>query len=338
MRIEDAAGPPDRRRVAVRDRLARRAADHLHGQRRRAPGHARAPEPERCGSTPARTWRTVERATATGDVDLVSGAGAPLPGSTAPASETKRLRSQRLEIVFRAKGILQEAVATGAASLEIEPGPSEKAERRRVSGPRLRFDFDAEGRLLSVQGPRGTSARSGARDRSLLTRRAARAGRLSRAAGRERHVRGVARPADGRGARRRVRGLGGVRGAGAQGLGRPLRLRRRGGHAACSRATRASWTRPRARSCEGREIRIGTRTRAVQASGNVRHSVAGEGPRRRRPAAGPGADRVRVPRVRVRPADANGALPRERARPLGNRRGAGAAHHARRGRGPGSGA
>ena len=60
----------------------------------------------------------------------------------------------------------------------------------------------------------------------------------------------------------------------------------------------------------GREIRIGTRTRAVSASGNVRHSVAGKkGRGGARCLRRPGADGVRLPRVRVRPGHAHGALP-----------------------------
>jgi lipopolysaccharide transport protein LptA len=218
----------------------------------------------------------VERATAVGDVDMVSGAGAPVPGSAAPGSGTKRLRSQRLEVVFRAKGILQQAVATGAASLEIEPGPSETQERRRVSGPRLRFDFDAEGRLLSVHGPRGTSARTGVRDRSLLT----------------------AEPlTPGVGAARRVESdtfvaaldpvTGAVKDAVFEGsvvFDEPGRKAWAGHSAFDAAAATLVLTRdPRildeaeGSELRGREIRIGTRTRAVSASGNVRHSLAGKG-------------------------------------------------------------
>lgn len=218
----------------------------------------------------------VERATAIGDVDLLSGAGDPVPGSAAPASGTKRLRSQRLEVVFRSKGILQDAVATGAASLEIEPGPSEPAERRRVSGPRLRFDFDAEGRLLSLHGPRGTSPRSGARDRSLLVSEPLTPGAL---------------------AARRVESdafvasldpvTGAVRDAVFEGsvvFNEPGR-KAWAGHSGFDAATGTLLlTRdPRivdeaeGSELRGREIRIGTRTRAVTASGNVRHTVAGKG-------------------------------------------------------------
>jgi len=215
----------------------------------------------------------VERATAVGDVDMLAGAGAPVPGSAASGSGTKRLRSQRLEVLFREKGILQQAVATGAASLEIEPGPSETKERRRVSGPRLRFDFDAEGRLLSVHGPRGTSARTGARDRSLLSA--------------EPLTPGVA-------ASRRVESdsfvaaldpaTGAVKDAVFEGsvvFDEPGR-KAWAGHSAFDAAagtlvlTRDPRIQDEAEGSElrGREIRIGTRTRAVSAIGNVRHTVA----------------------------------------------------------------
>jgi lipopolysaccharide transport protein LptA len=215
---------------------------------------------------------TVERAIARGDVDMLTGAGDPVPGSTAPAAGTKRLRSQQLEVLFRAKGILQEAVATGAASLEVEPGPSEAAERRRISGPRLRFDFDAEGRLLSLHGPRAASARPGARERSLL----------------------VAEPlAPGAGAARRVESdsfvasldpvSGAVRDAVFEGsvvFDEPGRKAWAGHSAFDAAAGRLVLTRdPRildaaeGSELRGREIRIGTRTRAVSASGNVRHSI-----------------------------------------------------------------
>jgi lipopolysaccharide transport protein LptA/LPS export ABC transporter protein LptC len=217
--------------------------------------------------------QAVERATATGDVDLVAGAGAPLPGSTAPGSGTRRLRSQKLEVVFRAKGVLQEAVATGAASLEIEPGPSEARERRRVSGPRLRFDFDAEGRLLSVQGPRGTSA--GARDRSLVH-----AEPLDPAAGVARRVESDSFVAT----------LDPVTGAvqeavfeGSVAFEEPGR-KAWAGHSAFDAAagmlvlTRDPRIQDEAEGSElrGREIRVHTRTSAVWASGNVRHTVAGK--------------------------------------------------------------
>src|SRR6185436_7214336 len=55
---------------------------------------------------------TVERATATGNVDLLTGADATLPNSTTASDGNKRLRSQRLETVFRAKGVLQQMTTT----------------------------------------------------------------------------------------------------------------------------------------------------------------------------------------------------------------------------------
>jgi lipopolysaccharide transport protein LptA len=223
----------------------------------------------------------VRRATATGDVDLVSGAGAALPGAAAadlaaPSGGSKRLRSQKLEVAYRAKGILHQALATGAASLEVEPAPSEARERRRVSGPRLRFDFDEQGRLASVHGPRAAVARPGPKDRSVLT----------------------AEPLEGaEGAPRRVEsdsfvatldpGTGAVQGSefeGSVAFSEPGR-KAWAGHSTYDTAagtlvlTREPRILDEAEGSElrGREIRIGTRTRAVAASGGVRHEVKGKG-------------------------------------------------------------
>jgi len=217
----------------------------------------------------------VERAIAVGDVDLVSGAGEPLPGA-APSGGGKRLRSQRLEVVFRTKGILQEAVATGAALLEIEPAPSEAKERRRISGPQLRFDFDAEGRLLSVGAPRGTSAGTPARDRSLLTSEP-----LTPGAGVARRVESDSFVAALDAA------TGAVKNAvfeGSVAFEEPGR-KAWAGHSTFDVAagslvlTRDPRILDEAEGSElrGKEIRIGTRTRAVSASGNVRHSLPGKG-------------------------------------------------------------
>ncbi len=219
---------------------------------------------------------TVERATATGNVDTVSGPGAPLPGSAAAPAGSRRLRSQKLEVAFRAKGILQEAVASGAASLEIEPGPGQPPERRRVSGARLRFDFDEEGRLLSLQGPRGSNPRSGARDRTVLT-----AEPLAAGAGFARRVESdtfVASldPASGA-----------VRDAvfeGSVAFSEPGR-KAWAGHSFFDAGpgslllTRDPRIVDEAEGSElrGREIRIGTRTRGVNAVGNVRHTIAAKG-------------------------------------------------------------
>jgi hypothetical protein len=55
-------------------------------------------------------------------------------------------------VVFRSKGIVQEATAVKAASLEIDTGPGEVLEKRRITAPQLRFGFDELGRLVSLQG------------------------------------------------------------------------------------------------------------------------------------------------------------------------------------------
>jgi lipopolysaccharide transport protein LptA len=96
------------------------------------------------------TLSTVERAAAIENVDLVTRSG--LPGATADGGGSRRLRCRRLNVVFRARGVLQEAIAVNAASLEVEPGPGEPRERRLAAAPQLRFDFDEQGRLVSLRG------------------------------------------------------------------------------------------------------------------------------------------------------------------------------------------
>jgi lipopolysaccharide transport protein LptA len=112
---------------------------------------------------------TVERAAAIEEVDLVTAAGGGFPGSAAPGGGRKRLQCRRLNVVFRAPGILQEALAVNSASLEIHPAPGEAPEKRRVTAPQLRFDFDEEGRLVSLQGLPARQTEAGAQRFALLT-------------------------------------------------------------------------------------------------------------------------------------------------------------------------
>jgi lipopolysaccharide transport protein LptA/LPS export ABC transporter protein LptC len=111
----------------------------------------------------------VERAAAIEDVDLVTAPGAALPGQAAPGGGTKRLQCRRLNVVYREKGVLQEALAVNSASLEIDPAPGQAPEKRRVSAPQLRFGFDEEGRLVSLQGLPARQTEPGADKFALLT-------------------------------------------------------------------------------------------------------------------------------------------------------------------------
>jgi lipopolysaccharide transport protein LptA/LPS export ABC transporter protein LptC len=111
----------------------------------------------------------VVRAAAIEDVDLVTAAGAALPGQAAPGGGRKRLQCRRLNVVFRQKGVLQEALAVNTASLEIDPGPGEAREKRTVTAPQLRFRFDEEGRLVSLRGLPARQTEAGAARFALLT-------------------------------------------------------------------------------------------------------------------------------------------------------------------------
>jgi lipopolysaccharide transport protein LptA/LPS export ABC transporter protein LptC len=234
----------------------------------------------------------IERAVVTGGADLVAGPGASLtaitagpgapaaaPGATPPpAAGSQRLRSQKLEVDFGPAGELKQALATGSATLDVEPAPSEPKERRRLGGPRLRFDFDAEGRLASIHGPRGAAAKPGPKDRTVLT-----AEPLEAAQGAPRRVESDAfdatlDPATGALVRAEFEGSVAFDEPGRKAFA---------GHAVHDVAagtivlTREPRIVDEAEGSElrGREIRIGTRTRAVSASGSVRHEVRGKGRR-----------------------------------------------------------
>lgn len=110
----------------------------------------------------------VERAAAVEDVDLRTGGG--LPGSPGASSGgEKRLRCRRLNVVFRAQGVLHEAIAVNGASLEVPPGPGDPPERRTIAAPQLDFKFDEEGRLVRVEGRPGRQSDPAASPRASVT-------------------------------------------------------------------------------------------------------------------------------------------------------------------------
>lgn len=231
--------------------------------------------------------REVEHATATGGVDVVSSAGAPLPGAAPAApggaqpsrSGSRRLRSRTLEAVFRGKGVLQQALATGNASLEAEPGPGETPERRRVSGPRLRFEFDELGRLARLLAPPVKGVRPGPRDRAVLATEplAAQGGGAARQAESDSFAAAL------------DPSTGAVKGAQLEGAVVFSEAGRKAwaGHAAYDAATDGLVLTREPRIVDegegsqlrGRQIRIGTRTQAVAASGSVRHEIRSKGGR-----------------------------------------------------------
>ena len=230
----------------------------------------------------------IERAVVTGNADLAAGPGASLtsPATGAPAAApdtaaaagSQRLRSQKLEIDFGPAGELKQALATGAATLDVEPAPSEPQERRRLAGPRLRFDFDAEGRLASVHGPRAAT-KPGPKDRPVLTAEPLEAAEGAAARRVESDVfDATLDPATGALVRAEFEGSVAFSETGRKAFA---------GHAVHDVAagsivlTHEPRILDEAEGSElrGREIRIGTRTRAVSASGSVRHEVRGKGRR-----------------------------------------------------------
>lgn len=222
----------------------------------------------------------IERAVATEDVDLRTrdtGATAGSLGAAASSGEERerRLRCRRLDMAIRPGGVLQEAACDGQATLEVSPGPAEPRESQRIAAPRLRFRFDEQGRLVSLHGLPGVTAGRG----TVIT--------TEPAAGSP----GVARriQADAFEAQLDAES-GNVRAATFEGSfafsepGRRAWAQRAAFDEAAGQVT-LSGGEPRLQDdsqggeLRGRQIVIGTRSRAVSASGSVRHTIppAGKG-------------------------------------------------------------
>jgi lipopolysaccharide transport protein LptA len=284
VRIEEGAGPPaeiesatahasrDEREVRFEGGvLARQGGRELRSQRLQL--------------SLGEDLETVERAVAIEGVDLVTAPGAEIPGAASPGGRSgggsKRLRCRRLDVVFRSRGILQEAIARNAASLEIEPGPADAPEKRRIAAPQLWFAFDEQGRLASLKGRSARQSDPSAPTRVVLT----------------------AEPVPpARGGGRRVESDRFVAALDPEG-GR-LRSAEFDGAVAASEPGRRAWAAravhdeaaglvtltgdPRlveegdGSELRGRRIQIGTRSPSVVASGGVRHTVGGGARGRRR--------------------------------------------------------
>ena len=275
VRLEDGAGPPadieaesawasrDERRVRFEGNVvARQGARELRSRRLQL--------------NLTEDLSAVERAAAIEDVELVTAAGGGIPGSPASGGGTKRLQCRRLNVVFRAPGVLQEALAVNSASLEVDPGPGEPREKRRVEAPQLLFDFDEEGRLVSLRGLRGRQTEPGASRRSVLTTEPL---PPSRAGGR--------RVESDRFAATFEPVSGALSGATFDGS---VAFREPGRRASAGRAVYEEAAGlvtltgdPRivdegeGSELRGRRIRLGTRSRNVAASENVRHTVTRKG-------------------------------------------------------------
>ena len=168
LRIEGETGPPtDVEAASAHGSREERLVTFEGGVLARQGG--RELRSERLQLTLTADLDAVERAAAIEDVDLVTSPGAALPGSAAPAAGTRRLRCRRLNVTFRAKGVLQEAIAVNNASLEVEPGPGDPRERRRLEAPQIHFDFDEEGRLVGLQSRPTAPGEEKARRQTVLT-------------------------------------------------------------------------------------------------------------------------------------------------------------------------
>jgi lipopolysaccharide transport protein LptA len=166
--IEDAAGPPAD--VESSQAIASRA----HGTIEFNDGvvarqGTRELRSERLLLTLSDDKSYVERAAAIDDVVLRSGAADAVAGPLAGQSGERELRCRRLNVAFRGKGIVREAFCVNGASLDLLPGPGDPPEKRRVTAPQLVFRFDEAGRLDGVQGVPGRLTTSRVPPRATLT-------------------------------------------------------------------------------------------------------------------------------------------------------------------------
>jgi lipopolysaccharide transport protein LptA/LPS export ABC transporter protein LptC len=150
LRLESEAGPPtDIEAGAARATRDERRVDFDGGTLVRQ--GARELRSQRLQLFFAAETDAIERAVAIGDAELRIGAGAPMPGVAVTEGGEKRLRCRKLQVFFRARGVLSDAKAVNPASLEVLPGPRDVQERRRLEAHAIRFVFDEEGRLRSLK-------------------------------------------------------------------------------------------------------------------------------------------------------------------------------------------
>jgi len=285
LRLEDEAGPPTD--IEAGSAYASREEHEVRfGGGVVARQGGRELRSERLQLNLSADLHAVERAAAIEEVDMVAAPGAAFPGAPSGASSPgqggrKRLRCRRLNVVFRAKGVLQEVIAVNAASLEVDPGPGEVPEKRRIAAPQLRFDFDEQGRLVSLQGLPARQTDPDASRQAVLT-----AEPLPPAARGARRVQSETFTAKIDAESGAVGGAEFVGGVVASEPGRKAWAARAsyddGTGAVTLTGDPRIVTEEDGSELRGRRIQIGTRSGNVTASENVRHTVGrerGKGPR-----------------------------------------------------------
>ncbi len=154
VRLEDAAGPPtDIESGTATASREQGFIQFANGVLATQGGRSLRSDRLLLNLSPDLGW--VERAAAIDDVDLKSGAGEVLPGAPSGQGGERRLQCRRLNVAFRSKGVLQDALCVNGAILDVMPGAGEAPEKRRVTAPQLRFEFDDQGQLTGLQGNPG---------------------------------------------------------------------------------------------------------------------------------------------------------------------------------------
>ena len=333
VRLEDAAGPPtDIESGTATASREQGFIEFANGVLATQGGRSLRSNRLLLNLSPDLGW--VERAAAIDDVDLKSGAGEVLPGAPSGQGGERRLQCRRLNVAFRGKGVLQDALCVNGAILDVMPGAGEAPEKRRVTAPQLRFEFDDQGQLTGASGEPGAAERAARAELRRPDVRAGAAGDDTGASHPERALRDDPRPPDGGREGGHVPGRRAVHRAGAARLRPEGRLRRgrRSRHPHGRRAARERRgagrraARPRDPSRHAISVGVGDRQREAHDPAPGEGRLAGAARRR-------GADGHPVPAVRLRPAGEVGPLQGQRADALGHRRDPRPADRARRARG-----
>ncbi|MFN8094290.1 MAG: LPS export ABC transporter periplasmic protein LptC [Vicinamibacteria bacterium] len=226
----------------------------------------------------------VERAAAIDEVFVRSGAGEAVPGAPAAQSGTREMRCRRLNVAFRGKGVLKAASCVNGASLDILPGTGDPPEKRRVTAPLLSYLFDEQGQLTGVEGVPGRLTSTRVPPMAVLTSEPVPPATLPARRVQSERFTATLDPASG--LVRHATFEGGVRFSepGRRASAQKAVLDDAAGLVTLTGGEPRVEDDAQGGDLRGKEIRIGTRSRAVSATDGVRHTI----PRRARGgAAGP---------------------------------------------------
>jgi LPS export ABC transporter protein LptC/lipopolysaccharide transport protein LptA len=276
VRIEDAAGPPaDIVSGTAHASREEGVIEFANGVLATQGGRSLRSDRLLLNLSPDLGW--VERAAAIDHVDLKTATGEALAGAAPAEGGEKRLQCRRLNVAFRTKGVLQEATCVNGATLDVMPAPGEAPEKRRITAPQLRFEFDEQGQLTGLQGNPGRLSEPRVPSTAVLTSEAVPP--ATTPARRVESERFATTLDPQTGAVRAATFQGGVlfTEPGRRGSAQKAVYDEEAGLVTLSGGEPRVSDEAQGGELRGREIRLGTRSRTVSATDNVRHTIPRRG-------------------------------------------------------------